>query len=264
MNILLTNDDGIDSQGMRVLAKHLSSCANVWVCVPKEQQSGTGMGITVRESLHVREEHVEGAQKAWSVDGKPVDCVKLAFLALLREPIDLVFSGINEGSNLGTDTLYSGTVAGAMEGALGNKPAVALSLDIEMDLDHKGRFEAAARMGVAIAQKWEAGALKIAPMSILNVNVPDLPPGEIKGIRAARLGIQRYSDIYELLEEKEGLRSYCLKGDRLPSFEDEPMLDIQAIAEGYITVTPLSADRTDFALLREIEGQVIDFMDIYL
>jgi len=106
MNILLSNDDGIDAPGLRILAGMLSPLARLWVCAPQEQQSGCGHGITVRESLFVREEEVQGAIRAWSVAGKPADCVKIALLTLLPEPMDIVISGINEGANLGTDTLY--------------------------------------------------------------------------------------------------------------------------------------------------------------
>ena len=253
MNILLTNDDGFDSPGIRILAKRLSPLAKLWVCVPGEHQSGTGHGISVREVLQVTEEEMEGVQKAWRVNGKPVDCVKLAFLTLMAEPVDLVVSGINEGANLGTDTLYSGTVAGAMEGALNGAPAIALSMETGSKKAEELDFEPAAQAGVALIQKWEAGLLPIPPMSILNVNVPDLPAGEIKGFQTARLGIQRYSDIYELLDEAGGCRHYRLKGERLPAYDDDLTLDIVALAGGYVTLTPLSADRTDLALLREIE-----------
>ena len=252
MNILLTNDDGFDSPGIRILAKHLVSIANLWASIPREQQSATGHGISVREVLHVREEHMEGVQRAWSVDGKPVDCVKLAFLSLMTEPIDLVISGINEGTNLGTDTLYSGTVAGAMEGALNGTPAIALSLATGSKKEEEWHFEAAAQVCLALIRKWEAGLLPIPPMTILNVNVPDLPADQCKGFKAARLGVQRYSDIYEILEEGPSGCRYRLKGERLPSYDKAIDLDIVALSEGYVTVTPLSANRTDTALLEEI------------
>ncbi|MCL2165940.1 MAG: 5'/3'-nucleotidase SurE [Clostridiales bacterium] len=252
MNILLTNDDGFDSPGIRILAKRLSSQASLWACIPREQQSATGHGISVREVLHVREEHMEGVQRAWSVDGKPVDCVKLAFLSLLTEPVDLVISGINEGTNLGTDTLYSGTVAGAMEGALNGAPAIALSLAAGSQEGEEWRFEEAAQVCLTLIRKWEAGLLPIPPMTILNVNVPDLPADQCKGFKAAKLGVQRYSDIYERLEENSSGCSYRLKGERLPSYDRDAGLDIVALSEGYVTITPLSANRTDTALLNGV------------
>lgn len=260
MNILLTNDDGIASQGVRILAKALSDAAKVWACVPKEQQSAVSHMITVRESLTVREESIDGVQRAWSVDGKPVDCVKLAFLSLLEEPIDLVISGINEGSNLGTDTLYSGTVAGAMEGALHDKPAMALSL-LTHHIEREPDYAQAAQIAVHLVKLWEAGSLPIAPRYVLNVNIPALPQGEIRGYKACRLGIQRYSDIYEELDTSGELNEraeslplrFHLKGERLPSYDNDPSVDIVAVDDGYVTLTPLSADRTDYPMLHDLE-----------
>lgn len=250
MNILLSNDDGIDSAGVRTLAKFLAPWANVWACVPKVQQSGTGHGITVRDSLRVREEEMAGAKKAWSVEGKPADCVKMALLTLVPETVDLVISGINEGANLGTDTLYSGTVAAAMEGAFNGIPAMAVSLAVgEKPWD----FEPAAQIAATLYRRWEAGVLPIPPMSILNVNVPNLPLDQIKGYKAARLGIQHYSDSYDLLEEAEDYRKFCLLGERIPCREMDLTLDTAAIRHGYVALTPISVDRTDYALLKEIE-----------
>lgn len=251
MNILLTNDDGIDAQGLPILAKCLSPWAKVWVCVPSEQQSGTGHGITVRETLRVREEKLEGTEKAWSVGGKPVDCVKLAFLVLMKESIDLVISGINEGTNLGTDTLYSGTVAGAMEGALYGVPAIAISLELKKDAGEPD-FGPSAQICADLVSKWEKGALPIPPMSVLNVNVPGIPADKMKGYMAARLGIQRYSDLYEMLDASGDYSHYRLKGERMPSHDEDPGLDLNALAQGYVTLTPLTAIRTDAALLDEI------------
>jgi 5'-nucleotidase len=252
MNILLTNDDGIDAQGVRTLARYLGARARVWVCAPKSQQSGTGHGITVRESLTLRDEAIDGALQAWSVEGKPADCVKLALISLLPEPVDLVVSGINAGTNLGTDTLYSGTVAGAMEGALYNLPAIALSLDTGGG--GAADYEWAAQIGVALCVDWEAGALPIKPMSVLNVNIPNQPAGETRGFKAVHLGVPQYSDRYVLIEEARAFKRYRLEGERLPSRESDCGLDTVALEEGYITLTPLSAHMTDRAAMPEIEG----------
>ena len=128
INILLVNDDGIDSLGIRSLAKALTGLGEIWIVAPAIQRSAVGHGITVRRGMKVRKVEVEGAKAAWSIDGKPADCVKLAVTELLPEPMDLLLSGINEGPNLGTDTLYSGTVAGALEGAFNEIPSLAVSL----------------------------------------------------------------------------------------------------------------------------------------
>ena len=253
MNILLTNDDGVDSPGVQILAGWLAPLAKLWVCAPKAQQSGSGHGITVRDSILVREEKIGGAEKAWSVEGKPADCVKIALLALLPEPVDIVISGINEGTNLGTDTLYSGTVAAAMEGALHRLPALALSLHTEGQDGGAPDYGQAAEIGVTLFSHWVAGRLPIPPMSVLNVNIPYLSEGRIKGFKAAGLGLPRYSDRYDQLEGNGDGRRYRLSGSRLPSLELDSGLDTVALEEGYVTLTPLSVFMTDHALFGEVE-----------
>ncbi|MDR0469287.1 MAG: 5'/3'-nucleotidase SurE [Peptococcaceae bacterium] len=260
MNILLTNDDGIDSEGLRTLARFLAPWATLWACAPKEQQSGSGQGITVRESIWVREEDMEGVVKAWSVAGKPADCVKIALLELLPEPVDIVISGINEGANLGTDTLYSGTVAGAMEGAIHHVPAIAISLAVPLALDGHGKgdwnYESAAGVCVDLFKRWKSGSLTIHPGNVLNVNVPDIPAEQMKGLKAVNLGIPQYSDHYDMLGEKNGSRRYNLVGERLAAQELDPRLDTVAVEEGFVTLTPLSVYHTDHALLEEITKQL--------
>ncbi|MCL1805287.1 MAG: 5'/3'-nucleotidase SurE [Clostridiales bacterium] len=253
INILLTNDDGVDSPGLGILAGSLAPLAKVWVCAPKTQQSGTGHGITVRDTILVREERIEGAIKAWSVEGKPADCVKIALLTLLPEAADIVISGINDGANLGTDTMYSGTVAGAMEGAISGLPAIALSLD-EGDKGRRDKdFRRAAGIGVTLLKAWADHRLKVLPGRVLNVNVPASRAEEIRGYKAAGLGSPQYSDEYVLHEETGGYRRYQLTGERLPSREEDPSLDAVALAQGYVTMTPLSVHMTDHVLLRELE-----------
>jgi 5'-nucleotidase len=256
MNILLTNDDGIDSPGLLALADVLSPVARLWVCAPKTEQSGCGHGLTVREPLKVRDETVDGAVMAWSVEGKPGDCVKIALLTLMQEPVDIVLSGINQGANLGTDTLYSGTVAAALEAAVSGIPAIALSLAVSRRKAKSADFGQAAQIGAALYKRWEAGDLPVAPRTALNVNIPYQPGGGIKGFKLARLGVQHYSDVYTLTGESEGYRQYMLSGERLPSHNPDPDLDIVAVADGYVTLTPLSTDRTDYKQLRELEGLI--------
>ena len=238
---------------MLALAREMSTIAKVWVCAPDAQQSATGHSLTVRHPLEVHEIAMEGTQKAWHVNGKPADCVKIAFLTLVQEPIDLVLSGINEGSNCGTDTLYSATVAGAMEGALNGAPSMALSLCLFGENKEEIDFGPSARIARMLVQAWQAGWLAIPPMAMLNVNIPDKPDGERKGYKLARTGVQHYSDVYELVEETEAYRQYHLHGERIPSEEDDLAIDLVAVAEGYVTLTPMTADRTNHTLLREME-----------
>ena len=258
MNILLTNDDGINSPALGVLTRLLSSFSNVWVCAPETQQSGASHGIVVHDTVTVRRAMVDGAIEAWSVDGYPSDCVRVAFMRLLKEPIDIVVSGINHGANLGTDIFYSGTVGAAMEGAMRDLPAIALSLSLTPTAEDRPReqepdYEAAAKVAVRLLKKWARGALPIRPRTVLNVNIPELPYEEIKGYRLTRMGVQRYSDVYETVEEDGDHKVFRLRGDRLPSHDPDPAIDLVAVASGYVALTPLVFDRTDYKALRELE-----------
>jgi 5'-nucleotidase len=190
-----------------------------------------------------------GAQSAWSVAGLPADCVKLALLALLPLPVDLVISGINEGANLGTDTLYSGTVAAALEGAVNDLPAIAISL---ADWTGSGDFQPAAGICLELVERWQWGELAIPPLSMLNVNVPALPKAAIRGIKAARLGRQKYSDAYALVDGEGERRHFQLSGERIAEDDTDLNLDTALIRRGYVSVTPISADRTDHSLLASL------------
>ena len=250
INILLVNDDGIDSLGIRSLAKALTGLGEIWIVAPAIQRSAVGHGITVRRGMKVRKAEVEGAKAAWSIDGKPADCVKLAVTELLPEPMDLLLSGINEGPNLGTDTLYSGTVAGALEGAFNEIPSLAVSLARK---EAPWDFTAAAEVSADLVRRYLEGKLLIPAMSILNVNIPDLPLDSLKGYRATCLGIQRYNDTYQLLEEGEEERVYHLRGAALPGDGRNLEEDLNAVAQGYVSLSPISVDRTDHRLLAELK-----------
>lgn len=259
INILLTNDDGIDSQGVRSLIRALNPFGRLWLATPSSQRSATSHGITTRDTIPVEEVRIDGTERAWRIGGMPADCVKLALIELIPEPIHLVISGINEGANLGTDTLYSGTVAAALEGAYMGVPSLAISLAQERG---PWDFRPSAAICAHLVRHFQAGLFSIPPMSIVNVNVPQGSLEEIKGYRAARLGVRRYTDYFHLHSEETGVRKYLLRGDIIPG-DDSPgafdkSADIDVVAQGYVSFAPISVDRTAFHLLDNLHGIMDD------
>ena len=242
MNFLLVNDDGIESQGLRALADALKAQGNVFVSAPARQQSGKSQSITFTESIEVELAEFEGAEMAWKVHGTPADCTKigLQLSALEGHEIDIVFSGINHGSNLGTDTLYSGTVGAAMEAILQGKRGAAVSVG-----DHNPiHFDVACDLAVQLVPI----VMWMEPTVMLNVNVPDLPKEEIKGIRYASLGPNFFLDGFVY---KEG-NTYQLEG-HVPDYSHMgEALDVGASSLGYATITPLRPDHTDHELLAKM------------
>jgi 5'-nucleotidase len=189
MKILVSNDDGYLATGINALIDALEPIADVTVVAPDRNRSAASNSLTLARPLRVS----EYAQKRYKVDGTPSDCVHLAVTGLLDEEPDLVVSGINHGANLGDDTIYSGTVAAAMEGRFLGLPTIAVSLVgktlVGAQLTH---FETAARVAVELVQKIERAGLP--PDTVLNVNVPDLPYEDLQGIRATRLGFRHKSE----------------------------------------------------------------------
>ena len=235
-NILLVNDDGIDSEGLRALAEALAQKGRVYVCAPDTQQSGKSHSITLSTAFKIIETDYPGAELAWRVLGTPADCTKVG-LQFCRErgiDIDIVYSGINKGSNLGTDTLYSGTVGAAMEASLAGIHAVAVSVN-NHDASH---FEAASKLAVDTMEQ----VLSDLPANVmLNINTPDLPPEEIKGVRVARLGPGYFDDH---IVWKAG-HSYMIVGEPPDYKHLGERIDIAANHMDYATLTTLRFDYTD-------------------
>lgn len=261
MKILVSNDDGINARGIHELVSALAQTegAEIYVSAPHMQRSAAGHGMTLRESLFVREVEFEGAVRAYEVSGTPTDCVKMG-LYLLEEQgikIDMVFSGINHGGNLGTDVIYSGTVAAALEGAIHGYPAVAVSVDIPHGETEPQHFEYAAQLAAKFAEYGfdkfaERGFCGISKNTVININVPDLPADEIKGVKTLPLGPREYSDEYTVKETKDGKNEYGYKGMIVDIIGLPENLDAVQILNGYATVTPLKADLTDYALMDDI------------
>ncbi len=245
MEILITNDDGVLAEGLRVLRHALEPLGRVWVVAPEREQSATSHALTIHRPLRVRRLE-EGVL---AVDGTPTDCVLLAcrgIPGLLEVSVDLVVSGINHGANAGDDVAYSGTVAAAVEGRMMGRPAMAISLD---DWE-PGGFEAAGEVARLLASKVVASG---APSgSLLNVNVPSPSNGGIRGYRVTRLGKRVYSDRIVAKTDPRGRPYYWIGGEE-PAGHADPGTDIEAIEAGFVSVTPIRLDWTDdcaFSLLR--------------
>lgn len=263
MNLLLSNDDGIFSLGIRTLANTLAAVGHhVTVVCPDRERSATGHGLTLHKPI--RAERVESVFqediKAWACSGTPSDCVKLALGALLEQPPDMVLSGINHGSNLGTDVLYSGTVSAAMEGAIEGIPSVAFSLTSFSIQD----FQPAANFAKTLVHYLEQNPLPQA--MLLNVNVPAVPQEAIAGIMITRQGLRRYIDQFEKRIDPRGKTYYWLAGELVQDVpqpdlnllittdqDSSPLnskwlnslaTDVRAIHGNYITVTPLQFNLT--------------------
>jgi 5'-nucleotidase len=253
LNILLANDDGIDSNGLRVLAEALASEHDVYVCAPDGQRSGTGHSLTILEPVTVDEYDLPPARMAYRIGGTPADCVKMGIGLFADEgiEIDIVYSGINNGSNIGTDTLYSGTVSAALEGSVCGLPAVAVSVNSLTPQHYELALELALR-----AARLDFAA--IDPKLVLNINTPDLPKAEIKGVKIAELGLRGYYDWNIKSRDADGRMTVRYYGDPIEYAElDEDANDVGASQRGYATITPIHFDLTSYGLLDKVRASGI-------
>ncbi len=241
--LLVTNDDGVRSEGIRALADGLEGLGRVVVIAPDREQSATSHSITLDRPVRVN--HLS---EGWlSVEGTPTDCVLLAANSLLGEKPALVVSGINHGPNLGDDVTYSGTVAAAMEGHLLDIPSIAVSLSTGSSPLH---FATAARFARRIAAKLlDEGSPNGA---LLNVNIPNLAEEAIRGIRITRLGKRLYVDSVIEKTDPRGKPYFWIGGS--PSWESGKNTDHAAVLEGFVSVTPLHLDLTDYKAVVEMEN----------
>jgi 5'-nucleotidase len=242
--ILVTNDDGIFSEGIERLAAALSEVGDVFTVAPDQERSAAGHALTLDTPLRAK----EIGEKRWSVNGTPTDCVNWGVLHLLRDRRPaLLFSGINLGLNLGDDVTYSGTVSAAFEGALLGIPSVAVSQEIEPGFT----FDAASRFAARLARKLLDQPLP--PKTLININIP---AGKVRGVRVGRLGTRRYGETVIEKTDPRG-RPYYWIGSTLPVGELEEGTDISSVAEKFISMTPVHLDLTAYQsmeLLQSIAG----------
>ena len=249
MNILVTNDDGVNAPGLLALAQAMRLFGNIKILAPDRNWSGSGHVKTLDRPLRVKEVELSDGSTAWASDGAPSDCVALALLGFFEEKFDLVVSGINPMPNLGHDVTYSGTVTAAMEAIIWGVPGIAFSLgSVENGLvvsDYEPAASAARKIvDVAIQHPFPAGTL-------LNVNVPMLPEDQIKGFRTTRQGLRVYRDRLDKRVDPRGRPYYWIGGDT-PSGIPEEGSDIGALSEGFVSITPLQLDLTAYNAIQGI------------
>lgn len=237
--ILVTNDDGIDAEGIKLLEKTLEGLGGLFVIAPAQEQSGSSHSLTIGKPVRI----VERDSHHVSVSGTPTDCVLLAHHSLMEKRIDLVVSGINMGYNLADDVLYSGTVAAAMEGRLLRYPSVAISTDRDI-----GKLT---DLSLAFVREFCRMVLDCARPAFININIP---PAEPKGVRVTRLGKRVYKDVVRRTRDKNGEWHLILSGE-LSSVSMEGS-DTEAVDSGYISVSPLHLDLTGFEEIDELQEDI--------
>jgi 5'-nucleotidase len=254
MRILLTNDDGVNASGLRVLEKIAREFSDdIWVVAPTEEQSGAGHSLTLTVPVRLR----RLGERRFCVTGTPTDSVMMAIAEVMKDHRpDLILSGVNRGANLGEDVTYSGTVSAAMEGALAGIPSIALS-------------QSYAREGMgdtvpfAAAEAWADEVLRplistpMAPRTLINVNFPALPPSEVKGIRVVRQGLRDYGRLR--IVRRTDTRGYDYYWFGLGPMIETPghSTDLEAIADGFVAVTPLHLDLTHEPSLERMAGMYV-------
>ena len=239
--ILVSNDDGIHSEGIKALARALKRVGEVFIVAPDRERSAASHSLTLHRPLRVE----KIGPNAYAIDGTPTDCINLAVNGILKKRPDLVVSGINKGGNLGDDVTYSGTVSAAMEGTLLGIPSFAISLvSISREnFDFKNAARFAARLARFILKN------RLPKDTLLNINVPDVD--EIKGYRITKQGKRLYGDAIVEKVDPRGKKYYWIGGDIL-KWEGGEDTDFKAITNNFISITPVHLDMTNYASFKEL------------
>jgi len=239
--ILLTNDDGIYSAGILALHKRLRSLGEVTVVAPDAERSAQGHAITLSLPLRVNEARRDGKFFGYAISGTPADCVKIALISIMRNKRpDLIISGLNRGPNLGVNVLYSGTVSGATEGAILGVPSFAVSLTSFKWENFQAAVDFTHKLAKMMLEK------KLPVNTLLNVNVPALPKSKIKGVKITRQGMSTfYKEDYDRREDPNKRVYYWLCSYKA-DVSGEEVVDAVAVRDGYISITPLHYDMTDY------------------
>jgi 5'-nucleotidase len=245
MRILISNDDGYFAPGLNILATHLAKIADITVVAPERNRSGASNSLTLDRPLSVR----KASNGFYYVNGTPTDCVHIALTGLMDEMPDMVVSGINDGANMGDDTIYSGTVAAAMEGYLLDIPSFAFS----MSQHNATHFETAARIAVELVQHYAKTALK-SP-TLLNINVPDVPYEAIQGRSITRLGKRHKAEPVIQLKTPRGETVYWVGAAGQPN-DGGIGTDFYAIAHNHVSISPIQVDLTKHSQLPELKDWI--------
>jgi len=248
MRILISNDDGYQAKGIKQLTKSLSEIAEVIVVAPSKNKSAASSSLTLGRPL----KPIQIEKNIYAIDATPTDCVHLALCGFIKESIDLVVTGINFGANLGDDTIYSGTVAGAIEGRFLGLPSIAISL-ASWECNY---FETAGEIAKRLVAQIDKSGLSFN--TIINVNVPDIPLSEIKGIKGTRLGSRHKSELS--IKDKENTSLYWI-GENGRESDNSEGTDFHAISNNFVSVTPLQIDTTRHSEVKQVNDwiQKIDY-----
>ncbi len=246
MNILLTNDDGIYARGLAAIFMELSVLGDVTVVAPESEQSAVGHAISLNQPLRVRQVSLNGEVLGWAVSGTPADCVKIAIAELLPTPPDLVVSGINLGPNVGINVLYSGTVSAATEASILGLRAAAFSLNTYKNAEFS-RAASLARKVLSDLLEWPGWT----PQVCLNINLPDLPPDQVQGIRFTRQDVGPLVEHFERrVDPRE--RIYYWLAEINDREAPDPTTDFGALQAGYVSITPIHHDLTHYPSLENL------------
>ncbi|MCK4357139.1 MAG: 5'/3'-nucleotidase SurE [Candidatus Cloacimonetes bacterium] len=244
-NILLTNDDGVFAEGIEELAKILQKKYFVTIVAPDRERSAASHSLTLHHPLRI----IKVSKNKYAIDGTPADCVILAINSILKRKPDLVISGINNGPNMGEDILYSGTVSAAIEAMNMGYPAIAVSLASYQ----KGDFSDCASIIDSLLEKDFISIL--SPKTILNINIPPFSINEIKGIKVTKLGHRIYTDFIEERNDPRG-KPYFWIGGQVPEWSEGGETDFDAIKAGYVSITPINVDMTNYSYFLTIENWI--------
>ncbi len=248
MNILVSNDDGILAPGLALLTDACRAVGQVTVVAPDREQSGTSHSLTLHHPLRA----ARRPDGAFQVDGTPTDCVMLAGEALMPEAPEFCFSGVNHGPNMGEDVLYSGTVAAAMEAVMLGVPGIAISFAGAHDetmLTYRDR--------IAHLVQRITSSKDFPPHTLLNINLPGVPADEVRGVRVTRLGSRVFSESLTRMKDPWGREIFWIGGGTITWTGGEDS-DHQAVAQGFIAVTPLHLDLTNYSLLETVRGWCLE------
>lgn len=240
--ILVTNDDGIYSPGIQIIAKTLKALGDVYIVAPDRERSAVSHSLTLHRPLHAD----EIKERVFSVNGTPTDCVNIGVNGILKAKPDLVVSGINKGANMGDDITYSGTVMAAIEARILGIPSFAISLVASENY----LFQESANFGLMLSKAMLTRGLP--DDTLLNVNLPNLPLSVMKGVRITRQGKRIYGDVVTEIVDPRGKRHFWIGGNRL-SWEKGEDTDFEAIHEGMISITPLHVDLTNYSAIEKLK-----------
>lgn len=255
LRVLLTNDDGINAPGLAALAEAVGKIAQIMIVAPATEMSAVGHAITLTDPLRVSEVKKNGRFYGYAVTGTPADCVKIAYWALLakKPKPDVLISGINQGANTGINTIYSGTVSAATEGAILGIPSFAISLTTYINPD----FSFAAEFAARFLQVFKD--ITLPPDVFLNINIPAVPREEIKGIRITEQGMAKYMEKYHVRRDPYNRKYYWLTGYKV-DVETDPGIDDAATQANYISITPVHYNLTYYPMIERLKSLNLESM----